>query len=228
MNTMTKLFSMSLLLAGAAAFFAGCGPENFDASLTDEAYTGDVDQNEVNRPMMMEEDEEGAMPARGNHPHKVAMPPVETVVLPEEVIQLPSRTVAQPPVVSYSREDRLAIQPITRHRNTHILQPNVNEHLIAKHLQINNKYQDHVFYHPSYRNDTAVTSDVSQTNAVLPTTFETLPAVTMPGRFGGFAGGGGFGFGRGCAPWLSGGFWRYCNPGAATTSMFPVVGPYYR
>ena len=57
MNTMTKLFSMSLLSAGAALFFAGCGPENFDASMTDEAFTGDVDQKEIQKAMLMKGEE---------------------------------------------------------------------------------------------------------------------------------------------------------------------------
>lgn len=217
---MNRVITCSLFVVGAALFMAGCGPENFDAQAFDAAMTNDAVEKDAgamaNEEADEDKDEEKEMP-------KVATTtiaaPTAVVKLPTRYVRLPSQAQSQVPTISHSREDRQAEQDIMYERNVHIYKPHVNKHLIHKNLMLNNKYHTTIINHPSYRNDVAMSSSVSRTDEVLPTTVVESPTTVYRGFYGYGIGATTYGVRPGCAPYLSGGFYRYCNQ---------VVGPYYR
>lgn len=217
---MTKrALSVSLLLLAGTAFLGGCGPENID----DMAYVTDAADKdaEVAKPAMPEatEEEEADKPVAA--PATTIAAPTQVVQLPTRYVRLPSQAQTEAPVITNSREDRQFAQDVLHQRNVHIHQPSINKHLIHKNLMINNKYHTTVVNHPSFRNVVGMTSSVSQTTEELPTTVVNAPTTNYVGGFYNV----GYGVRPGCAPWLSGGFYRYCG---RHIGAFPVNGPYYR
>lgn len=246
MNNTTRRVSV-LLLVGAAFYLGGCGPENLDdpaylAQLSDNGMINNAAEKEANagKAAMMKGDKEGCA-AGEEQPAKMEMarPAPQVAQLPGRFVRLPSRAVTEPPVVTNSEEDQLSQQDVLIQRDVHVFKPMVNEHLIKKNLMINNKYHTTVINHPTFRNQVAVTSSVSSTEEVLPTTEVTTPTVDYGTSYlggVGYAGvpfpyqgylsfGSRWGVRPNCDRYLSGGFYRYCGE---PNPVFPVVGPYYR
>lgn len=218
MNRITeRTLSVSLIVLLGTAFLGGCGPEMLDNQANDSAMINAADSKAAN-----EDEDEVQAPA----PTKVEMAkpamrmvaPTATVQYPTRYVRLPSEAQTQQETQSFSNERREAIQDVLIQKNIHVFQPHVNKHLIQNHLTVNRKHHTTTYLHPSYRNEVAATSSVSETDEELPATVVNAPTSYI----GGYTT---IGMRPGCARWFSGGFFRNCGP---VSRAFPVVGPYYR
>ena len=217
MNKHMLTVCLSLIMGGL--FIAGCGPENLDSAMMDDTSDKEIYAKKNATPM--EDDEDEAPKAMPKVAPKVMAPAVEVTQLPTRHVRLPSRVQAEQPVITNSDERREFAQDVIHESHVHVLQPSINKHNIHRNLTINNKYHTTLFNHPSFRNDITTTSSVSRTDEELPTTVIDSPTtnVVNVGTY--------YGYGRYCAPWLSGGFHRFCG-GAYPHYYRQVVGPYYR
>jgi hypothetical protein len=251
MNHTTKrsLRLSLLLLVGAALYLGGCGPENLD----DPSYLAQLSEAEMVDSAKNEEEGEAPKHMHGKHamghhpmrggremnnqpmayrrpgqpemvaPAEVAVAGGPVIDLPPQFVRVPSEVVAQPPVITNTGEQINYRQPVLFEKEIREIQPNVNLHHVQKNLLIDKKYHTTVIRQPIASEVVTFGSDVAETDAVLPTT-----VVDAPLAFGGTAFGYA-GFGPGCRPWLSGGFWRYCGAGPYGGPIpGNVVGPYFR
>jgi hypothetical protein len=220
------MLGICLSFIAGGLFLVGCGPENLDISAAMMNDTADKEMYPKKSAMHSHnnEDDEMEESAKQAKPQMrdAASVPVEVVQLPPSYARLPSVVEAEAPVITHSGERREAMRDVIIERDIFIAQPHLNKHLIEKNVTINNKYQDHVHYQPSFANEVAIApTTVVQTEERLPTTVDTAPAVTVPGVIAPIA------LGPYCAPWLSGGFHRFCGQ-PYPANYYPVNGPYYR
>lgn len=163
----------------------------------------------------------------------VGVVPVEVVELPPTFAKLPPEVIAQPPVITTSGENRQFIQNRLFEKDIHIMQPNVNQHLISNNTTINNQFHTNEIFHPSFANEVAVTGTVVETTQILPTTRIVEPAIITPPVFvgavpgpiaGGVVGGP---IAAPCAGFWSGGLYD-CPTIPPIAGVLPVAGPYLR
>jgi hypothetical protein len=236
MNHTTKrsLRLSSMLLVGAALYMGACGPENLDDAsyidqLSDAQMIDGADQEAGHTPAAPADGDDKGMPEQRGGAPMVGAPVVAAPViqLPDTFVAAPPQAVAQPPVIVNTREDVNFQRNVFHQQDVHVLQPTVEQHLVANHELVNDKFHTTVINHPTFSRNVMVTADAAEIAEVLPTTVVTEPVAVLPGAVAPIGPIGGIG----CRPWLSGGFWRNCGNGAYPYGgPIPpyVVGPYFR
>lgn len=213
----------SILLVGATTFFmSGCGPQDIDDPSYLDSAINDADKDagpteemptegapqmgpDANKqPEMNMPPQEGA-PAVVGAP-AVAVAPTPVIQLPDAFVKLPSQAVHTPPAEFNTEEDINYQRRVLHQRDIHRFSPTIENHLVRKNLLTHNQYQTNIINHPSFARRVAFASTAAVSAEVLPTTEITVPTVTYGTAFVG-----GIGVAPGCAPWLSGGFYRRCG-----------------
>lgn len=208
-NTMKSSLHLSaIVLVGAAIFMTACGPEDM-AQINDNASITAAEEMDMNKDM-------------AKQPIPMAVKPQAAVQLPNDYLRMPTRVVSEPTIVTNTGEERAVNRDVLIEKNVHVLQPSLNRHLINTNYHTNYQYKTNIVRHPSFANQVVNTATATSSAQVLPTTEETAEAVVGPAVNVGY----GYGFGHhyGCAPWLSGGFHRFCR--GAVAPYLP--GPYLR
>jgi hypothetical protein len=218
------VLGICLSFIAGGLFLIGCGPENLDLSAAMMNDTADKEMYPKKNAMHhhnsnRDRDEEmaevanqpAARPMEGG---AVASVPVEVVQLPPRYARLPSVAEAEAPVITHSGDRVEVMQDVIVDRDIFIAQPNVNQHLKTKNVNIHTTYQDHIHYQPSFAEEIAVApTTVVQTEEILPTTVDTAPAVVAPAAI---------------APVVLG---PYCNWPLLFNRFcgeIPVLNPYFR